>query len=97
MFLTVLKICGTLFLKANRCIARRRVLMALHVIVGYGSAGRATASLLVERGHEVRVITRSGGPADAEVRHIRLDAADATVLTAAARGAAVIYNCASPA
>ena len=71
--------------------------MALHVIVGYGSAGRATASLLVERGHEVRVITRSGGPADAEVRHISLDAADATVLTAAARGAAVIYNCASPA
>jgi nucleoside-diphosphate-sugar epimerase len=71
--------------------------MALHVIVGYGPAGRAAASLLVEQGHEVRVITRSGGPADAEVRHVRLDAADAEALTGAARGAAVLYNCASPA
>jgi nucleoside-diphosphate-sugar epimerase len=71
--------------------------MALHVIVGYGAVGRAAASLLAEQGHEVRVITRSGGPADAEVRHVSLDAADAAALTGAARGAAVLYNCASPA
>jgi nucleoside-diphosphate-sugar epimerase len=74
--------------------------MAVHVIVGQGSVGRATAGLLVEQGHEVRVITRSGGPAEAgggRVRHIGLDASDAEGLTEAARGAAVLYNCASPA
>jgi nucleoside-diphosphate-sugar epimerase len=75
--------------------------MALHVIVGYGSVGRAAAGLLLEQGHEVRVITRSGGPAraggrDSTVTHIRLDASDAEALTEAARGAEVLYNCASP-
>jgi nucleoside-diphosphate-sugar epimerase len=74
--------------------------MAVHVIVGQGSVGRATAGLLLEQGHEVRVVTRSGGPGEAgggRVRHIGLDASDAEGLTAAARGAAVLYNCASPA
>jgi nucleoside-diphosphate-sugar epimerase len=76
--------------------------MAVHVIVGQGSVGRAAACLLLEQGHEVRVITRSGGPARAggregTVRHVGLDASDAEALTSAARGAAVLYNCASPA
>jgi nucleoside-diphosphate-sugar epimerase len=74
--------------------------MAVHVIVGQGSVGRATAGLLLEQGHEVRVITRSGGAGEAgggQVRHIGLDASDAEALTGAARGAAVLYNCASPA
>jgi nucleoside-diphosphate-sugar epimerase len=70
--------------------------MALHVIVGYGAIGRGTAGLLLEQGHEVRVVTRSGGP-DGTVKHVRLDAADAEALTEATRGAAVLYNCASPA
>jgi nucleoside-diphosphate-sugar epimerase len=72
--------------------------MALHVIVGYGAVGRGTAGLLLEQGHEVRVITRSGGPADGQaVRHVGLDASDAEALAEAVRGAAVLYNCASPA
>jgi nucleoside-diphosphate-sugar epimerase len=74
--------------------------MAVHVIVGQGSVGRATAGLLLEQGHEVRVITRSGGAKEAgggRVRHISLDASDAEGLIVAARGAAVLYNCASPA
>jgi nucleoside-diphosphate-sugar epimerase len=71
--------------------------MALHVIVGHGPVGRLAAGLLLEQGHEVRVITRSGGPADAPARHVSLDATDAEALTRAARGAAVLYNCASPA
>ena len=81
--------------------------MAVHVIVGQGSVGRATAGLLLEQGHEIRVITRSGGPATAAgrraggwertVRHIGLDASDAEALTSAAQGATVLYNCASPA
>jgi nucleoside-diphosphate-sugar epimerase len=70
--------------------------MALHVIVGYGAVGRGAASLLLEQGHEVRVVTRSGGPAG-RVTHVGLDAADARALTEAARGAAVLYNCAGPA
>jgi nucleoside-diphosphate-sugar epimerase len=71
--------------------------MALHVIVGHGPVGRGAAGLLLEQGHEVRVITRSGGPADASARHVSLDATDAEALTRVARGAAVLYNCASPA
>src|ERR1700730_6147655 len=67
--------------------------MALHVIVGHGPVGRLAAGLLLEQGHEVRVITRSGGPADSPVRHVSLDASDAEALTRAARGAAVLYNC----
>ncbi len=37
--------------------------MALHVIVGAGPVGTATANLLAERGEQVRVVTRRGtGP-----------------------------------
>src|SRR5947208_1829286 len=85
--------------------------MALHVIIGYGPVGRGTAALLARQGHEVRVITRSAGPPggpdgpsgpdalgspDGQVRRIQADAADAAALAEAARGAVVLYNCASP-
>jgi 2-polyprenyl-6-methoxyphenol hydroxylase-like FAD-dependent oxidoreductase len=37
--------------------------MALHVIVGAGPVGGATASLLAERGERVRIVSRHGaGP-----------------------------------
>jgi nucleoside-diphosphate-sugar epimerase len=71
--------------------------MAVHVIVGHGAVGRGAAALLREQGHEVRVVTRSGGPADGPVRHVGLDASDADALTRAAAGAEALYNCASPA
>jgi nucleoside-diphosphate-sugar epimerase len=71
--------------------------MAVHVIVGHGPVGRAAARLLAEQGHEVRVITRSGGPARGPARRIALDASDADALATVAAGAAVVYNCASPA
>jgi uncharacterized protein YbjT (DUF2867 family) len=71
--------------------------MAVHVIVGHGAVGRGAVGLLLEQGHEVRVITRSGAPPDGQVRHIRLDATDAEALTRTAHGAAVLYNCATPA
>src|SRR5215467_8944185 len=70
--------------------------MSLHVIVGFGAIGRGAAGLLLEQGYEVRVITRSGGTAGGPATHISLDATDAEALTRAARGAAVLYNCASP-
>lgn len=74
--------------------------MALHVIVGKGPVGLTTAAQLVERGHDVRVLSRSGGESTAEIEHRRVDATDATdaeALTAAARGAAALYNAVNPA
>src|SRR3954466_14633541 len=71
--------------------------MALHVIVGKGPVGTTTAELLVARGHQVRVLSRSGGTSTPEVEHRRGDATDADALTAAAGGAAAIYNAVNPA
>ncbi|SEO64999.1 NAD(P)H-binding protein [Trujillonella endophytica] len=75
--------------------------MALHVIVGKGPVGTTTAELLAARGHEVRVLSRSGGPAarlsGPGIEHRRVDAADAGGLTEAARGAAAVYNAVNPA
>ncbi|MES4907278.1 MULTISPECIES: NAD-dependent epimerase/dehydratase family protein [unclassified Streptomyces] len=70
--------------------------MSLHVVIGSGPAGAATARLLAEQGHAVRVITRSGRSPEPGIEHIALDAADSERLTAAARGAAAIYGCAAP-
>jgi nucleoside-diphosphate-sugar epimerase len=70
--------------------------MALHVIVGKGPVGTTTAELLAAGGHEVRVLSRSGGRSTGEVEHRQVDAADADALTAATRGAAVVYNAINP-
>ncbi|WP_327072627.1 NAD-dependent epimerase/dehydratase family protein [Kitasatospora purpeofusca] len=70
--------------------------MSLHVIVGHGPAGAATARLLAEQGHTVRVVTRSGRPAGPGIEHLALDATDSARLTEAARGAAAIHSCAAP-
>ncbi|MFG1655124.1 NAD-dependent epimerase/dehydratase family protein [Micromonospora chersina] len=72
--------------------------MALHVIVGAGPVGTATARLLAERGERVRVVTRRGtGPAHPAIERIAADAADAERLTALTEGATALYNCANPA
>jgi nucleoside-diphosphate-sugar epimerase len=69
--------------------------MDLHVVVGAGPVGTATARLLMERGHQVRIVTRSGsGPEGAE--HVAADAADAARLADLAEGAVAIYNCVNP-
>ncbi|MBW8807018.1 MAG: FAD-dependent monooxygenase [Catenulisporales bacterium] len=71
--------------------------MALHVIVGAGPVGTATARVLAERGERVRVVTRSGGgPEHANVERVAADATDADRLSSLAEGAAALYNCASP-
>jgi nucleoside-diphosphate-sugar epimerase len=71
--------------------------MALHVIVGAGPVGSATARLLVGSGHTVRVVTRSGrGPVQSGVERVASDAADPDALSRVAAGAAVLYNCANP-
>jgi nucleoside-diphosphate-sugar epimerase len=71
--------------------------MALHVIVGKGPVGSTTAEELVRRGHEVRVLSRSGGTSTAEVEHRQVDAADAEAVASATRGAAALYNAVNPA
>ena len=69
----------------------------LHVIVGAGPVGTATANLLADRGERVRVITRRGtGPERAEVERIAADATDSAQLSELTKGAHALYNCASP-
>lgn len=71
--------------------------MGLHVIVGKGPVGTTTADALVARGHEVRVLSRSGGTTTGAVEHRRVDATDAAALTAATEGADALYNAVNPA
>jgi nucleoside-diphosphate-sugar epimerase len=71
--------------------------MALHVIVGKGPVGTTTAQALVDQGHEVRILSRSGGVSTDAVEHRQVDATDADALTGAARGAAALYNAVNPA
>lgn len=70
---------------------------ALHVIVGAGPVGTATAELLAGRGERVRVVTRSGGGLDhPAVERVAADATDAGRLSELTEGATALYNCASP-
>ena len=72
--------------------------MSLHVIVGAGAVGAATALLLTERGDQVKIVTRSGGgPEHPAIERVAADASDAEQLTALAHGAVTLYNCANPA
>ncbi|AQT75826.1 MULTISPECIES: NAD-dependent epimerase/dehydratase family protein [Streptomyces] len=70
--------------------------MSLHVVVGFGPAGAATARLLAEQGHSVRVVTRTGRSPEPGIEHLALDATDREGLISAARGAAAIHHCAAP-
>jgi nucleoside-diphosphate-sugar epimerase len=70
---------------------------ALHVVVGAGPVGRATAQELADRGHEVALLSRSGrGPEVPGCTREPVDAADADALARAADGAAAVYNCINP-
>ncbi|KUH38288.1 MULTISPECIES: NAD-dependent epimerase/dehydratase family protein [Streptomyces] len=70
--------------------------MTLHVVVGFGPAGAATARLLAARGHAVRVVTRSGRAPEPGIEHVALDAAGGARLVEAVRGATALYGCAAP-
>lgn len=71
--------------------------MSEHVIVGAGAVGTATALLLAQRGDHVRLVTRRGtGPQHPEIELVAADATDAERLTELTKGAAALYNCASP-
>lgn len=77
--------------------------MTVHVIIGKGPIGSTTAELLLARGEEVRMVSRSGAPDPTSerslhsVEHVAADASDAADLTRATAGADVVYNCVNPA
>jgi nucleoside-diphosphate-sugar epimerase len=70
----------------------------LHVIFGTGGLGKWTARSLVEMGHQVRMVNRSG-KADRLPERVELIASDATDIRrniALTEGAAAVYQCAQP-
>ncbi|GAA1605769.1 NAD-dependent epimerase/dehydratase family protein [Catellatospora bangladeshensis] len=70
----------------------------MHVIVGAGPVGTATALLLAERGERVRIVTRRGtGPQAPGIELVAADATDAARLAELCTGATALYNCANPA
>lgn len=69
--------------------------MGTHVIVGAGSIGTGTAQWLVEAGHTVKLVSRSGSGGTEGIEPVAADAADRATLVRIAAGADAIYNCAS--
>ena len=69
--------------------------MDTHLVVGAGPVGTATARRLLDSGHHVRVVTRSGGGPEGTER-VAADAADATRLAELAENTVAIYNCVNP-
>jgi nucleoside-diphosphate-sugar epimerase len=71
--------------------------MAFHVIIGAGPIGSGTALELADRGHLVRVVTRSGsGPSHERIELVAGDATDGANLAELAEGAHALYNCVNP-
>jgi nucleoside-diphosphate-sugar epimerase len=71
--------------------------MSKHVVVGAGAVGTATALLLAQSGGQVRLVTRRGtGPQHPDIELVAADATNAERLTELTKGAAALYNCASP-
>ncbi|WP_327111979.1 NAD-dependent epimerase/dehydratase family protein [Nocardia sp. NBC_01730] len=71
--------------------------MSIHIVIGAGPAGSATALLLADRGDQVRLITRRGtGPQHRRIERIAADATDSSSLSTHSAGATAIYQCAQP-
>ena len=71
--------------------------MGKHVIVGAGPVGTATAAALVDAGHEVVVVTRSGSGTDRPgATRVACDASDPQALAVVVGRADALYNCANP-
>lgn len=80
-----------------------------HVVLGKGPIGSHLAHQLADAGHDVVVLSRSGGApagpagsatagaARGTIAHAAVDAADADAVTRAAQGAAAVYNALNPA
>jgi nucleoside-diphosphate-sugar epimerase len=69
--------------------------MGRHVVAGAGQAGGHLAKHLLDQGHDVVVVTRSGsGPA--EVERVAADLTDTDRLVQITKGADALHNCAGP-
>jgi nucleoside-diphosphate-sugar epimerase len=69
-----------------------------HLVVGAGPIGSQVAQLLADRGHPVRVVTRSGsGPDHPLVERVAADASDRDRMRELAADVAAVHNCANPA
>jgi nucleoside-diphosphate-sugar epimerase len=70
----------------------------LHVVLGAGAIGRATAEELLQRGKTVRMVNRSGKLAEApeDVEMIASDLYDPTKVRDVTKGAQVVYQAAQP-
>lgn len=69
----------------------------LHVVLGSGPLGIATAEALLARGRQVRLVNRSGrADAPAGVQVVRADLYDPAAVQAVTAGAAAVYQCAQP-
>lgn len=67
------------------------------VVVGAGTVGSATALLLAEQGHRVRLVSRHGRGTEHEgIERVVADATDTAALARLCRGAVALYNCANP-
>lgn len=85
--------------------------MTRSVVLGKGPIGTTLARLLAAQGHDVLVLSRSGGPQATartgdvgrvgtehpRVTHAAVDATDAAAVTSAARDAQALYSCLNPA
>lgn len=72
--------------------------MSMHVVIGAGATGSATARLLADTGEQVRLITRRGsGPVHERIERVAADATDIARLTESTRGAVALFHCAMPA
>lgn len=69
----------------------------MHVVIGNGALGQATATALAAAGQPVRVISRSGSVRSADIETVRVDVRHPDALARAVRGASCIYQCAQPA
>jgi nucleoside-diphosphate-sugar epimerase len=70
----------------------------LHVVLGTGPLGAATAAALLRRGRQVLMVNRSGrGSAPAGATIVRADLNDPASVRAVAAGATAVYQCAQPA
>ncbi|MFC4005741.1 NAD-dependent epimerase/dehydratase family protein [Nonomuraea purpurea] len=69
--------------------------MGKHVIVGSGQVGAHLATKLLAQGHEVTVVTRSGGGPEGTIK-VAADVSDKARLAEVTEGADVLYNCVNP-
>jgi len=76
---------------------------SIHVVFGAGQVGLPLARRLAGRGHQVRLVSRSGtaagpaaGPAPLAIQALAGDATDAAACREAVVGAAVVYHCMNP-